>query len=494
MTTFEPRSICPIASINLSMIIKCLSYSELVRNNIIPNLQLPKPTKTKRYPKFVYDTKNLGVNNAPELFESLVKFLFMDIQSQNINSQNIQSEANRKWQELTQINIQVDLKLINEILNFMNNTINSFRSTQNVTLNYSINQSKICSIIDVYITNWMFNIRIATNYDETSILELLCQKCILDFNKSNTKSNYIGLMLPIYEGMYWFDVSSWDSSKLFDILNVSSHASEQDICVRQPPNLNSLFGICNINVFGFPCKRVSESDIGYHVAKNGEYPTNVPFQTFISNPQGMDMVSENEMKNLMLRKSPSYKWFVHAAYTINLCNSNDINVRKLENEYYVSRMLECKGVVFHVGSSVNLSYTEGFSNMVAGMKRVLQNVTEQTPLLIETPAGEGTEIGSSYESFCTLLEQFLDVLGSKLKVCVDTCHVFNMGYDPLWFIDSLLRTYPNSVGLVHFNDSQNERGSRVDRHFIPGLGYIGYERMMNVYTYCKSNNIPLIQE
>ena len=403
---------------------------------------------------------------------------------------------------MTGITIEVDTKLINEMLNFIKNNINSFSVTQKVIFNYALSHFKISSLIDVYIGNWIFNIKIINNFEtifEDVILELLCQKAILDSKldsklDNNTKTNFIGVMLPINSEMMWFDVSNWDSNKLFDILNTSSRSCSDDLCVTRPPDLNSLFGICNLNIFGFPCKRVDEPGIGSHVPTNDVYPENLPFQTFITNPRSMNLIRQDQVNYLMSKKPQNAIWFVHAAYLINLCNPTEINVTKLDNEYTATRLLGCKGLVFHVGSHTSLSYEQGFANMVTGMRRILANVTIETPLILETPAGEGTEIGGSYESFCILLEQFMNELGKTLRVCVDTCHVFNMGYDPLWFIQNLNTTYPNSVAVVHFNDSQNERGSRVDRHHIAGLGYIGYERMMNVYNYCMCEKIPMIRE
>lgn len=82
----------------------------------------------------------------------------------------------------------------------------------------------------------------------------------------------------------------------------------------------------------------------------------------------------------------------------------------------------------------------------------------------------------------------------NLKICVDSCHVWAAGYDPGYYLRSWLNKDPHSIGLVHFNDSEVPRGARVDRHYTPGLGFIGYKRLWDVHELCKEQHIPMVRE
>ena len=77
---------------------------------------------------------------------------------------------------------------------------------------------------------------------------------------------------------------------------------------------------------------------------------------------------------------------------------------------------------------------------------------------------------------------------------MDIAHIFGSGYDPFYYIQRWLRKYPNTIKLVHFNDSMEKRGSRLDRHYTPGLGCVGFQRMTEVHELCIKENIPMIVE
>lgn len=508
---FEPTRACPIASVNLASVIKCFSYDELVRNNIVPNLKITQSVNTKKYPQIIYDMKKRGNENGQKILESLLKFDFLGYTSENFPQLFVE-----KLNLATNMNFRVDeinWKSIISLQKFINTTLTSFSSQQQISLRCVINScsaenltsnigntgTKITSVADICTASHLIAISVIGNISnefETVILQLLAQKAFLDRQREQ-KISFLGILLPIHETIQWFNVENWNSSLFYDICVASINSCVQDLCVARPPILEQMRGgIYHLNIFGYPCKAVNEIDIGTHVAINDNFPTHIPFQTFISNPQGHDFISDTQLALLLNKRelSGDVKWFVHAAYLINLCNHESNSIAKLQHELIASRTLRCKGCVFHVGKHTSQTYEVGFANMIAAIKYILPNATIETPLILETPAGQGSEIGSSYESFCTILNQFPNEIGKTFRVCVDTCHVFSLGYDPLWFIENLEKTYPNSVAVVHFNDSSNPRGERVDRHYIAGLGYIGYERMKAVYTYCKNKNIPLIRE
>ena len=82
----------------------------------------------------------------------------------------------------------------------------------------------------------------------------------------------------------------------------------------------------------------------------------------------------------------------------------------------------------------------------------------------------------------------------KCKICVDTCHVFASGYDPLIYLTNIQYNHPGSIALVHFNDSKGEKGCRKDRHAFPGDGHIGIDKMREIAEWCVEHKIPMIYE
>ena len=119
----------------------------------------------------------------------------------------------------------------------------------------------------------------------------------------------------------------------------------------------------------------------------------------------------------------------------------------------------------------------------------------QTTVLLETMAGKGTEIGSSFEELREIIDRVQ--LSEKLGVCFDTCHVWDAGYDIAGDIDGVLTQFDKVIGLdrlcaVHFNDSKNPCGSHKDRHEKLGKGYIGMEAMKRIALHPSLQNRPFI--
>ena len=109
---------------------------------------------------------------------------------------------------------------------------------------------------------------------------------------------------------------------------------------------------------------------------------------------------------------------------------------------------------------------------------------------LETPAGQGTETLKGEDEFIDFVESFGG--DPRLKVCLDTCHVFACGHEPLRFIDKLLRK--GFLHLVHFNDSKEPCGSCKDRHAFVGSGHIGTEKMSQIAQKCSESLIPMVIE
>ena len=191
---------------------------------------------------------------------------------------------------------------------------------------------------------------------------------------------------------------------------------------------------------------------------------------------------------------------VHAPYIINLANTEKLDSYNFAIDFLKQEIDRCESLgmtklVLHPGSSVKLPKEIGIKNIIDALNKVLtkdQNVI----ILLETMAGKGSEIGSSFEE----IKQIIDgvTLNDKLGVCLDTCHISDAGYDITNF-DAVLDEFDKIIGLnklmcIHVNDSKNPMGAHKDRHANFGFGLLGFDNLINVVYNKRIENIPKILE
>jgi deoxyribonuclease-4 len=191
---------------------------------------------------------------------------------------------------------------------------------------------------------------------------------------------------------------------------------------------------------------------------------------------------------------------VHAPYIINLANNSkkdnyNFAISFLTNEIERCEMLGITKLVLHPGSFVTLNKQIGMKNIIKGLNNILTK-DQSVIILLETMAGKGTEIGTSFEEIKEIIDGV--ELSSKLGVCLDTCHLNDSGYD-ISEIDKVLDKFDKLIGIdkigcVHLNDSKNEINTHKDRHANIGLGSIGFDSLANVLYNKRLENIPFILE
>lgn len=243
-------------------------------------------------------------------------------------------------------------------------------------------------------------------------------------------------------------------------------------------------------------------NIGFHTGKQkqlldtvaglGDYSK--PYQIFLGGPQNSNIKTDDNdiAATLGLIRKTGAKVFVHSQYIINLCTKADDNwhTNLLIKNLKITRAFGGKGVVVHVGKSVKQPLGEALEAMRTSLLTAMEHATLECPVLLETPAGQGTEMLTNMKEFLDFVETFCDL---RIRACIDTCHVFACGVDPLTYIDTALGR-PGLVKLVHFNDSHGICGSRVDRHAHIGSGHIGFEKMSAVADLCCQNGLPMLVE
>lgn len=228
------------------------------------------------------------------------------------------------------------------------------------------------------------------------------------------------------------------------------------------------------------------------------------FQFFTRNPRGgkakeVDIKDVEKFLNLA-NENDFCKILAHAPYTINVCSADE-NIRKFGIDTMKDDLKNLEFVPgnmynFHPGSHVGQGEEVGIKLIIEALNDVL-NENQQTTVLLETMAGKGTEVGKTFEQ----LKQIIDGvnLKDKLGVCLDTCHVYDAGYDIVNDLDGVLNKFDTVIGLdklkaIHLNDDKNPFGSHKDRHEKIGEGSIGIEAFEKIINHPKLRNLPFYLE
>ena len=227
------------------------------------------------------------------------------------------------------------------------------------------------------------------------------------------------------------------------------------------------------------------------------------FAFFTRNPRGSKAKQEDpadcSAAIAALREAGFGPLVAHGAYTMNLC-TKDADAREFACQILcddLRRMASLPGQYynFHPGSHVGQGTEQGIEQIAAALKRALEPDYPVT-VLLETMAGKGSEIGGRFEE----LKAILDAVGSgQVGVCLDTCHVYDGGYDIVTDLDGVLDEFDRIIGLgrlkaLHLNDSRNPFGSHKDRHACIGEGSLGIETFRSIMQHPALANKPMILE
>ena len=228
------------------------------------------------------------------------------------------------------------------------------------------------------------------------------------------------------------------------------------------------------------------------------------FAWFTRNPRGgkAKEIDDADVKKLqaILEKEKFGKLVAHASYTMNLCSAkeetraNGLDMLKQD----LMRMEQVPNQLynFHPGSHTGQGTEVGIQQIADGLNESLWPEMKTT-VLLETMAGKGSEVGKTFEELREIIDR--TTLNEKLGVCLDTCHIWDGGYDIVNDLDGVLTKFDKVIGLdrlkaIHFNDSKNECGAAKDRHEKLGQGCIGMEAMKRIALHPALQNLPFILE
>ena len=228
------------------------------------------------------------------------------------------------------------------------------------------------------------------------------------------------------------------------------------------------------------------------------------FQFFTRNPRGGKAKAlDQEDVDAYLKRAKELgigPIVAHAPYTLNACGAEE-RVREFALETMaddLSRMEHLPGNYynFHPGSHVKQG-TETGIRLIADTLNTVLKPGQRTTVLLETMAGKGSEVGGRFEELREILDRV--ELPDQMGVCLDTCHVWDAGYDIAGHLDEVLTEFDRVIGLhrlkaIHLNDSRNPLGARKDRHAKIGEGFIGAEALARVVRHPALRDLPFVLE
>lgn len=228
------------------------------------------------------------------------------------------------------------------------------------------------------------------------------------------------------------------------------------------------------------------------------------FQFFTRNPRGgkAKAIDEEDVKRFLeLAKENNFgKILAHAPYTLNGCSADE-SIRKFATETMADDLMRMEYIPgnyynFHPGSHVKQGVDVGIEFITEMLNKILKK-EQTTTVLLETMAGKGSEVGRNFEEIKRIIDGV--ELNEHLGVCLDTCHVYDAGYDIVNDLDGVLDEFDRIIGLdrlkaIHLNDSKNPFESHKDRHEKIGEGSIGQEAISRIINNPRIKNLPFFLE
>ena len=228
------------------------------------------------------------------------------------------------------------------------------------------------------------------------------------------------------------------------------------------------------------------------------------FQFFTRNPRGTKAkaIDENDVERFLAfaKENGIEQILAHAPYTLNACSADE-HLRELARDTMADDLRRMEytpgnGYNFHPGSHVGQGAEAGIA-FIADMLNQILKPEQRTTVLLETMSGKGSEVGREFEE----LREILDRVECKerMGVCLDTCHVWDGGYDIVNDLEGVIGKFDRIIGLeklkaIHLNDSLNPLGAHKDRHAKIGEGCIGEEALKRVVTHPALKDLPFYLE
>ena len=327
-------------------------------------------------------------------------------------------------------------------------------------------------------------IKIVTSTKITPLWPRLLME-LFTFAALQERSRRVVLVLPLQKMVWTYELEEWKlRARFLEEYNAFSPAHEDDQGQIQGAKLYVDFPI------GYHLKKLKMLSHTLRLVRDGERP----YQVIFSRSWSMKMSDEDvEQSRIEIRKR-DLRIYVHAPYLVNLCQAdgqeeNQKGLVCLEEHLNYAKRFGARGVVVHVGKSTQMELSVAMENQRRNIMRILKTATRECPLLLETPAGQGTETLTDMAEFIQFVKSFNS---DSIAICLDTCHVFACGIQPNIYLEALLPCH--KLRLAHFNDSEGLLGSRVDRHASLGHGRIALNVLKGCAQLCLEGGIDMLHE
>lgn len=229
------------------------------------------------------------------------------------------------------------------------------------------------------------------------------------------------------------------------------------------------------------------------------------YQVFIASPKSPHVSIKSDVVKDVAKLLQEYytniNIFIHTPYGLNLSNN------ELKPAYYAKKFVDygkkmnMRGAVIHVGKAKKLDKKVARDIMFANMIDIMSEASPECPIILETPAGQGTELLQEYEDFIgfykeTQVKEYKKIR-DNIRLCLDTCHIFALGYSPEEYIKNVIRDVGvKHIALVHYNGSKTPKKSKKDRHAIlsDSENHIPIAEMESIAKLCNKHGIPMTIE
>jgi len=481
-------------------IVPSFLYPRLVEDGVVPSLfehdLKALPDAAKRYPPIIYRKKcfaEFGLfmehvirkrlqrkfteYSADVLMEVAHEVGWLDVTSDEL--QHILSFVKSKTESMIKLlprkEFQFDVELLYEIISGHPDLLlegETVYDVKNVSKFQTTKQSK-----DV-------------RRDETknnACLQVLTYFALLRALGRSVKS--VALVLPMQGVVLQQNLEAWDSS---------------DYLIRLLFTTQTLIESTSFNADSY---LIEWMQIPHHLSIAGGLPqtvenavrNNLPcFQVYLrphTGPYRKLKYTDAQVDQIhTLLTESSCRMYVHGALDPNLAVASTDTETFMEDLDFCHDMGGC-GVVVHVGKSKQEDVTDALKVMKKKIRNIIKNsATKRAPLILETPAGQGTELLSCLQDFINFYLSFTTAERQKFKVCIDTCHVFSAGYDPYYYLTQFTQACGvQAVTLIHFNNSAVPLGQCNDLHANP-IGYIPLLTLNRVLEFAKANHISCVVE
>lgn len=228
------------------------------------------------------------------------------------------------------------------------------------------------------------------------------------------------------------------------------------------------------------------------------------FQFFTRNPRGSKAkaMDERDVQRFLeyAQEQGISQILAHAPYTLNACSADEhtreFALMTMEDDLKRMEYIPGNCYNFHPGSHVGQGIEKGIEEIAGTLNQILRP-QQRTTVLLETMSGKGSEVGSRFEELAEIMDKV--ELKEKMGVCLDTCHVYDAGYDIVHDLDGVLEEFDRIIGLdrlkaIHVNDSKNPFASHKDRHEKIGEGFLGLEAIRRVISHPRLKHLPFYLE